>query len=322
MRKLQLILFLTVLLAAGCNGWDDDSVYAIHTRAAFFVVEDGTNRHLVRLAEDRLSMDWNASTGVPTGRLGDAIMVENMVWLSDVESNSVIEYDPVQGSSERKYTGLPIRPHRFAVGRTQLFVMDTIANKIAFVRLRNGDVISPEYMGLPQSVRYNNNRFYLQQNDREIAVYDEQALATRAIIPIDGRIEGTYFDKNYSLRVINVDTAGIRYTAIIGGNADYVAIPNYVVDLDMVRYTPYLNVRFGNEVTDDLQLRDGNLETLLLAPLLDSVQDFEADFFDGQVYAKRGDSLLQYSVRLDSVVAKWHFPYQLESAFFQYGGGD
>jgi hypothetical protein len=321
MRILLYISILGVLLlGSGCNGWDDDSLYANYTRAAFFDVTDpGGNRQLIRYIDGVATTEWNAQADVPGLDLGEALLIEDHVWLGHTGRKAIYQVAPISGEVVRRIEGLPIQPHLMAVGHKQLFVADTVADAICFVSLRQGRAYQPAYTGQPQAVLYNNSRFYLQQNGSEIAIYDESALALRTTLRLPTTIKDIAFDRNNSLRVGSCDSAGQRFGAIIDPNGDFVSTPNFLVPYTKVRYTPYIDDPFGSEFLKDLQLKDGNLETTRGEPLIDSIADFEADFFEGKVYVQRGDSLFRYQISLDSLLEGRPFPYTMRKAFFLYG---
>lgn len=323
MRSLLLSISLfsgLLLLASGCNGWDDDSIYANYTRAAFFDVSDSLGqRQLIRYIDGKATLAWNAVAEVPGTDLGEALLIADHVWLGNVQRKAIYQVAPISGEVVRRIEGLPIRPHLMAIGTKQLLIADTTANAICFVTLRNGRAYQPAYTGRPQALLYNNSRFYLQQNDSEIAIYDESALALRTTERLPTRILAIAFDRNFSLRVDSRDSTGQRFGAILDPNGDFFSTPNFLVPYDKVRYTPYFDNPFGSEYLHDLQWKDGNLETTRGEPLLDSIDDFEADFFEGKVYVQRGDSLFRYQISLDSLLEGYTFPYRMRKAFFLYG---
>jgi hypothetical protein len=324
MRILLSITFLSgLLLLGGCNAWDDDSIYANYTRAAFFDVTDASgNRQLIRYIDGNATQDWNVQAEVPGLDLGEALLIEDHVWLGHTSRKAIYQVAPISGEVVRRIEGLPIQPHLMAIGHKQILVADTVADAICFVTLRQGRAYQPAYSGRPQAIRYNNSRFYLQQNDTEIAIYDESALALRTTLQFPPSIKDIAFDRNYSLRVGSCDSAGRLYGAIIDPNGDLIVTPNFLVPYTKVRYTPYIDNPFGTEYLKDLQLRDGNLESTRGEPLIDSIADFEADFFEGKVYVQRGDSLFRYQISRDSLLDGRPFPYQMRKAFFLYGLSD
>jgi hypothetical protein len=320
MRSFLLFLGCVLLLGSGCNGLDDDSVYAIRTRAAFFDVQDSLGaRQLIRLIDGVPTLQWNTRAETPGSDLGEALLVGDHVWLSNVTRQSILQVAPISGEVLRRIEGLPIQPHLMAVGNKQILVADTVAGAICFVAIRQGRAYQPPYQGRPQAILYNNSRFYIQQDGNAVAIFDESALAERTTLALPTRITDIAFDRNFSVRVNSIDSLGQRYAAIIDPNGDFFSAPNFTVLYDKVRYTPYFDNPFGSEYLKDLQTRGGNLETTLLDPVLDSIADFEADFFEGKVYVRRGDSLLHHQITTAARIQGWHFPYQMRKAFFVYG---
>lgn len=312
-----------LLFASGCNGLDDDSVYANYTRAAYFDVTDSQgDRQLIRLIDGKLELDWNAQAGVPGADLGEALLIGDQLWLGDIARKAVYQVAPISGEVMRRFEGLPIQPHLMAVGSRQVLIADTALKAICFVTLRQGRAYQPPFTGHPQALLYNNGRFYLQQDSFAVAIYDEAALALRTTVTLPTRITDMAFDRNYQLRLDSQDSSLQRYGAIIDPNGDYLSTPNFRVYYDKVRYTPYFNAPYGSEYLNDLAIRAGNLETTRAEAVLDSIDDFEADFFEGKVYVQRDDSLFRYQIRMDSLLEGYAFPYRMRKAFFLYGYSD
>lgn len=304
---------------AGCNGWDDDSEFEIGTKAAFFLSPDPSGGlQLIRVDADGYSTMWNESVGVPSASLSDVDFRDNMLWLSNGNEKSIRQVDPTDGKVERQFNGLPIAPHVISVGLEQILIADTFARSVAFVRIKDGESFVVKTGIKARRCINNAHRFYLVHATDSVTIYDEKALHPRGYASFGAYVDDIMFDKYKNIRVVSHDSAQ-QYVGIIGANYEAVAVPNYPVGFKKIEYTPYFFARFGSEITQDLKLDDMILQTLQLDPLLDSLDDFDTDFFSGIVYGKRQDSLLRYDYARDSVLGTEYFPYEIIRGYYQYG---
>lgn len=322
MKHFPHALAVMMLFLLGC-GWDDDSQFEVRTRAVFFFCPDtsGGGMQVVRLDENGYAPNWNEAFGIANHDLSAFASRQNMVWLSSGNLKVLLEVNPVTGQTERRFNGLPLSPHVFAIGRKQALIADTLQDAIAFVDLKDGS--SPFVLQNVHALKcvYNNSKFYLAHGTDSLTIYDESALYPRARLALGADIDDLMFDNIYNLRVASHDSTH-RYLAIVTANGDYVSTPNYSVDHSKVRFSPYFYPKFGSEYTLDLQLTGHSLATTRLDPVLDSIDNFEADFFEGKVYGTWQDSLFIFDLGKNLGQSRMAFPFQPMQAFFQYGGED
>ncbi|MEM0997190.1 MAG: hypothetical protein AAGN35_08930 [Bacteroidota bacterium] len=301
----------------GCNGWDDDSEYAVETRANFYLARTADGNTLIERRNGEVTPDLNALFGIARTVLSEVDLVDNRLWLAAGGQQRIIAVNPETKALTEEFTGLPVRPHHFAVGREQIIATDTLNGAIAFIRLRNGEVVPVEFEGKPGRAIYSNGRFYTQVDDSLVYVYDEQALTPRAQLNIGARITEFQFDRFNNLHVLSRrDTT--QFSAIIASNADYISRINFQVTYDQIRYTPYFATRYVSEYLTDLQLEAGTVQTPQLSPILAAdIEHFEVNFFAGVLHYFRNDSLFRYDLNAAAPLDSLPFPYAVVGAWHQ-----
>lgn len=299
--KLRVLCGLSLLLLlAGCRGWDDDSEYEIGTRASFFLMPATNGYSIMKYDEGNLQADWNVDIGFSIADLSAVAMSDGYLWLASGTGNRLVKVNPETGMQEEEVSGLPLRPHHLAIGRSQMIVCDTAAGAIAFIKRRNNKITQLEFEGKPGQSIYTNGRFYTQVDDSMVYVFDESAFTPRAILSIGAKIIGFQLDRYNNVGVRSQDTAGV-YQAIIASNADYVSRENFEVAYQKSRLTPYFNRRYTTEYLNDLQLLDSIVQTPQAAEIMTNVDNFEADFFGGTLFFSRGDSFFRYDLNQNPV---------------------
>lgn len=292
-----------LLLSVGCNGWDDDSGYATRTAAMFFLAEDSLvgESTLVRYEADAVEEGWNERFGISNAALSDVEMKDNLLWLSSGSQKSVLQVEPGTEKVEERFDNLAIRPDFFAVGRLYMLVADAVENRLMFVRLKNGEAVEVPFEGLAGRIIYNNERFYLQSGQSELIVFDERALTPRFTVDFAHPILDHQFNRYNNIYVLT-GASDSTFNTIVSGPSDVVSAPEQPVNYQKVRYTSYFDARYGSEYLKDLRL-SGSQWTSENSPLLDPINNFEADFFEGQAYLQRNDSLLRYDLFSQSIEA-------------------
>jgi len=311
------VMLLTMMFAMGCNGLDNDLSYAVSSQAAVLVCTDSSGaRQLVRIENGMVIPNWNASLGVANASWGQVSIQSNRFWISDVHSNRLIKVHP-SGTVEAELTGFSVVPHVFAVGERQILLADSSTGRVGFFDLRRGDYVQTNTsVTQARNCLYNGGKFYLQHGRDSITIWDEFGLSPRAAVAVGTVVDEMQFDSFRNLRVLSHDS-NTTYVAIIGGNYAGIAVPSYSFDYDKVRYTPYFNSRFGSEVTEDVLLRDGFLQTFRGESVWpDSLENFEVDFFEGHLYAWVGDSLKAHNLANSELLWSVPFPYRISKACF------
>jgi hypothetical protein len=319
LRKYLALVFSLLLSLSGCR-LDDDSSYEIRTYSSFFLVQkpDG-NLSLYRYVGDdhTLEAEWNQNASIPDADLSDAEMIDNMVWIASGPQKAVLQVNPTYGSVQQRFGDLPLSPHHIAIGEKQMLIADSAAHKVAFVKLRNGDVQEIEFTGKPGMALYNSGKFYLQVDDSLVAIYDESAMTTRATVSIGKRLDALMLNRYHAIVVMTHDTS-TSYRATIDPNADYLIGEVYPVFYTQLLPTPYFSKRFGNEYLLDLEVLNTNLIDEHGLVLADSIQDFEADFFEGTLFYTHGQDFVVKSI--DSLITRDSLTFQgtFIKSFHQY----
>ncbi len=317
-KYLGISLLLTAFTFAGCR-MDDDSSYEIRTYSSFFLIQKPNGlRSIYRYQQDFHQLDsaWNLKANVPDAQLSDASMVDNRIWIASGPQNAILQVNPAYGSVQEKFSNLPLAPHYIAIGDKQILISDTAAGKVAFLKLRNGDVQEIQFEGKPGMCIYNSGKFYLQVNDSLVSIYDESALTTRATVSIGLRISSLVLNRYRAIIAMSADSMG-TYQALITHSADYLA-GNYAVLFSKFVPTPYFSKSFGTEYLADLEILDGNLINDSLIVLADSIADFEADFFEGTLFYTRGGDLVVKSISGLQLIDSLAFEGRFIKSFHQY----
>ncbi len=321
LRGHQLFLFMLVASIAFSNcRLDDDSSYEIRTYSSFFLVQKPNGLlSIYRYQQDLHQLDsaWNLKANVSDAELSDALMVDNFVWIASGVQQSIFQVSPTFGSVKEKFGNLPLAPHHIALGEKQILISDTASGKVAFLKLRNGEVQEIEFEGKPGKSLYNSGKFYLQVDDSLVAVYDESAMTTRATVSNGLPVDELLLNRYHAIVVISHDSA-TTYQVLIDPNSDILIGEKYPVFFSKILPTPYFSAKFGGEFLKDLQIQGGNLMDQTGTILADSIQDFEADFFEGTLFYTRGQDLVVKSI--DSLLTQDSLSFQgrMVRSFHQY----
>ncbi|MCK5922744.1 MAG: hypothetical protein KAG66_17510, partial [Methylococcales bacterium] len=279
-----------------CNGWDDDSDYAVRTQAVYFVCENGIAGDL-RIHEyiaPSLSLDWHHQFGVSNQELSDFSFADGSLWLSAAEQRQLLEIDPATKQVLESHAELPLRPHHFAVGERYILLGDTVDGALAFIKRKNGQMIQAEFEGKPGPTLYNNARFYMEYGDSGMVIYDEVALTPRSNISFANPVIESQFNR-YRNVVVSTKDEDKFFTAIVSGVDDQLTAEGFQVNFQQARYTPYLENRYGDQHLENLRLIQNILYSESV-PFPDSMRNFEADFFEGNAFFQWKDSLFVYSL--------------------------
>lgn len=317
-RSATIIALLTLVLAWGCNGWDDDSEFESRTRAAYFLaVNPLTGENAVhKYADGEFEMGWNQRFGISDGDVGDLFSSESTIWLSAASTGRLLEIDPADNSILQDIS-MPHRVDFFAIGARQIFAVDTAQDQYSFYRHRNGDVVTIDVNGSAGPVLYNNTRFYFQSDSSTISIIDEYALTSRAEATPTRRISDFQFNRFKNI-VLNTSDASGSHFILLSGVDDLLVGGEAPVTYTKARYTPYLEARFGREWVEDVRLEGNSLISGAFV-LADSVRNFEVDFFESDLYYQWGDSLYLYDLELNSLSDKAFFDWELQKSAYWLG---
>jgi len=320
MQRTSLFFLCVVLMVlAGC-GWDDDRSYAIESRASFLIANTASSglSTVWRYEAGGLQAGWNGSVGVADQDFGGLEFKEGSLWLADAGSSEILQIDPSTDEVIGRISGLPIRPHTFALGERHILIGDTAARQIAFIRRKNGDEVVIDRDHAPGSVIYNNRLFFLQEGDSSLTVFDEWALTPRSELDLPYPIQELQFNRLRNA-FMSMRDGEDDYLGSVSGTTGLVSREADPVPYQKIRFTPYLDPRFGSEWPDDLRLTDGELSSeRLFFPM--SMTNFEADFFDAKLFYQSGDSLYRYDLTTQTNLEDFYFPDSLIGSVHWVGG--
>lgn len=309
----KLILGLICLLFVACKGFDNDEVYEIRTQTAFFLSQDSLGElHIDRLDGDSLlQLNWEESYGLTA--VGDLDGRETTLWFSDPDSRLLYELDLSSGALTQRGP-LSITPRHFAVGNTYILVTDSAQQDMAFLKRKKEDEIILPANGRPGRVRYNMEKFYIELDHRQMAIWNELALTSITQFDTGDSIYMIQFDKTRNLLVFSEGNGERSYCRVAAN--DNVVRSGIPTELERIRYSPWFAQRFGSEWLDPVILSKGVLST----PAADSASSFEADFFEGEVYFTRENWLYHQDIPTGTSLDSFPYPRHLVKAFFYTSG--
>jgi hypothetical protein len=314
------------LLLLGCQSLDDDSAYEVSNKASFLLVQTQTGYpSIYKYANHALETDWNLKAGVSNANLSDAELVDNFIWMADMAQKSIVQVGPSSAQVQEKYTSLPLTPDYFAVGRKQILVSDAHNHKLAMIKRRNGEVqmLDFDVQNRPGRCLYNSGKFYLVQNDSIIAVYDEQAMTTRAVLSTDMFITDLMLNRYHVIVATGFDSVGYRQSLVDANGDLLIRGTSYPVVYRKARPTQYFAAQFGREYLSDLYLRPQGLGNEIVndsnITLVPQAEDLEADFFEGNVYYLRDAHLVVRHISTRARLDSLPFPgLQIYKGMYQY----
>lgn len=162
---------------------------------------------------------------------------------------------------------------------------DTLSNRLGFFHLKREELTTVNLDQKPGKATYRSTKFYLILGEKDLAIYNEQALAAIEILNFDLEIFDVLVDNRFSTWVYTRDTANYRTT--VSWNSNAIDLPSRKVPESKARHSPYLQPSFDKEFTGLVAISAGNLLNFP-NPAAD---DFEADFFEGKAYYVANDSL-------------------------------
>ncbi len=313
-------VFAVVLILPSC-GWDDDTEYEIRTRASYLIGEDPItgNQRVWRYQAGVLQEGWNRDYGIQDGDFSGLQYRNGELWMGDASASRILRIDPTLDAIEEEFKQLPIQPHFFSVGERWILLGDTIQDQIAFVRLRNGESVIAEFSGKPGPVHHNNRLFFLQVGDSSVHVYDEWALTPRHQHTLSYPVRETQFNTLLNFFITLVDSAGQDYFALVSGTDGSLAVESDDVSYQKIRFSPYLEDRFGTEWLSDLRLEGSQLTSGAIT-FADSMNNFETDFFESHLFYSWHDSLFYFDLNTQTRLDSFPFTDRLISSVHWVGG--
>lgn len=302
-------------------GWDDDSEYEARTRASFLIAEDANTglRKVWKHEAGVLLEGWNRDLGIPDANFSGLEYLEGELWLGDAIGQRILRIDPSNDEVLERFDGLPIQPHYFSVGERYILIGDTITDQLAFIRLRNGEVIITEFEEEPGPAIHNNRLFFLQVGDSSIHVIDEWALTARHENDFSYTITEVQFNQLKNVYLTLKDDADDDYLGLLSGTDGSIAREGDPVAYQKIRYSPYLEARFGTEWLTDLRLNNTQLISgAIVFP--DSMTNFEVDFFESRLFYNWQNTLYHYDLNTQNRLDSFAFPDRLIGSVHWVGG--
>ncbi len=312
---------LIALLGLQACGWDDDREYEARTRASFLIAEVANTglRKVWRHEAGVLQEGWNRDMGVPDASFSGLEYLEGELWLGDASGNQILRIDPSNDEVLERFEGLPLQPHYFSVGERYIITGDTILDQLAFIKIRNGDVIVTDFSDEPGPVLHNNRLFFLQVGDSGLHVFDEWALTPRFEHTLPYPIVEAQFNQLKNFSVSMVDDAGDDYLGLISGGDGSIAVEGNPANFQKIRFSPYLEARFGTEWLDNLRLDNTQLSSDAVT-FPDSMTSFEADFFESRIFYNWQNTLYFYDLNTQTRLDSFAFPDRLVGSVHWVGG--
>ncbi len=315
-----ILLVISLHNLLGC-GWDDDREYEIHTRASFLVTQDPATglRKVWRYEAGILIEGWNREMGVSDTGFSGLEYIDGELWMGDASGRQILRIEPSNDKVLKRFGDLPVRPHFFSVGERFILISDTITDQLAFIRIRNGELIITEFSGESGPAIHNNRLFFLQVGNVGLHVIDEWALTPRNENRFSFTIMEIQFNRLKNVYLTMKNDVGDDYSGLISGTDGSIAREGAPVNYQKIRYSPYLEARFGSEWLSDLRLSNNTLSSgAIIFP--DSMTNFEVDFFESRLFYSWRNTLYYYDMNTQVRLDSFEFPdHLIESVYWVAG---
>ena len=278
-----LSVFLIVSLLFSCR-YDEDFNFVPKTQEAFFLMDHNGERAL-RLYDPEGNVflnDWGREKGLMNP--GDIAGAGEELWIGLPDQNSLARYDIPKDELETFSLG-NFATHHLCIGDRYLLLSDTLSNQLGFFHLRRKELTTLDLDQKPGKAVYRSTKFYLILGEKELAIYNELALAPEEVLGFDREVFDLVVDNRFSTWVYTRDT--LNYRTTVSWNSNSIDLPAQQVSENKLAHSPYLQPTFDKEFTGFVGLADGRLLNSP-NPLAD---DFAADFFEGNAYYVANDSL-------------------------------
>ncbi|MEM8887747.1 MAG: hypothetical protein AAGD28_07150 [Bacteroidota bacterium] len=281
MRILSFLLIASLLFS--CR-YDQDFEFVPKTQQAYFLMDHNGQREL-RLYEPEGNIflnEWGVSKGL--NNPGDIAGAGEELWISLPDQSSLARFD-IENDELENFSLGNFKAHFLCVGERYLLMSDTLTNQLGFFHLKRKELTSLDLDQQPGKAAYRSTKFYLILGEKDLAIYNELALAPEESLSFEREIFDLVIDNRFSTWVYTRDS--LNYRSTVSWNSNSVDIAAIEVLEDKVAHSPYLQPTFDKEFTGIVAL-SGNRLLNFPNPLAD---DFAADFFEGNAYYVANDSL-------------------------------
>ncbi len=292
--------FSLIMATMGCD-YDVDEEFYIETSISFILFADSNSqdKSILAIEDTTLTFDWQKKIGLNTNSIGDLQGSGAYLWVSDIQRNRILKIDPTAERAIEIYELETITPHLISIGETYILISDTTTTKAGFIHINKQDIYTRSLTNIPGKSIYRSNKFYLKTGNDVITIFNEQALSATHSLKLNGmirdlQIEDEKFIVVYTYREQNSETL---QESRINYNTDAFTLKEADTRFRKVRHSPYAVANFGKEYLENITL---DFDSKLSVNNLNSVSDFEVDFFESRLFFLRSDSLFSYAIPLSN----------------------
>ncbi|MEZ4828088.1 MAG: hypothetical protein R3C61_17660 [Bacteroidia bacterium] len=274
-----------IVLMAGCV-FDDDLRFVPQTGSVFLHTGE---RNVIKITDTGATAEWKLAGAWE--KVDDISGTQKTLWLAEGSTRQIWEYNPVEEQIVRSRETGTLSPHFIAAGDKVVAVCDTSEHLLGFFRQKDQvfTVVDPGFV--PGRLAYRNGKFYIVADQKNVAVYDEQAYAQIGFVAFSHQIVSVEADARSRI-FVHTREGSNSWQGMIEYNTNSIGIEEQPVGYKKIRYTPYVEKPLGKEYIRDIQLVNGRLN-IEGTP---ECTDFEADFFESNVYLVQRDTLFSFEI--------------------------
>ena len=296
--KQYLVGLCCFLLFGGCT-LDDDSEFFPFTHQAFLLVqpESGSIPSFIGISNDQLTPDIGAQWGLSEVNLSDFAVEGSFLWLSSASENRLVQVDLETSEIEKTFDLGNFQPHYFQVGQSHVCLSDTLTQTLAFLDIRDAELIRRPLAVNPGIAAYRSRKFYVQLADSSIGIWQEQSFSEIARLATPGTIQSIQVDPSSTSTFVYTQNDSMEVEGFsINFNTDALNRIGVQAGSKKIVHSTIDSPRFGKEISGV-----GTLFTsgrfVLNAFTLEEVADIEVDFFDAQAYFIRAGELIRKNIQ-------------------------
>ncbi len=290
----RILIGIAFCVCISCN-YDDNTAFYVETEISFLLYEipNSNQQSIISIENNEVTYDWQRSVGISPASLGDMEGKDGYLWISDIDNKRIIQIIPDDRRIEEIYDTGNMSPHHISIGERYIAITDTTQRSIAFIHLRKGDIFVRSLEERGGIIHYKSNKFYVQAGKQRIAIFNAQALANTHTLEVTGSIKDLQEAEDRFIAVYSVQQTEQLFTSRIDINIDAFTILESSTRFTKIRHSPFNAANFGKEYLEDVSLdSNGNISSIGLT----EIDDYEVDFFEGEVYFQRDDSLFKYQI--------------------------
>jgi len=303
-----LSFFLIVSLLFSCR-YDEDFEFVPKTQQAYFLMDNNGQREVRRYEPEGNAFlnEWGASKGL--NNPGDIAGSGEELWISLPDQSSLARFDIEKDELENFPLG-NFKAHFLCVGERYLLLSDTLTKQLGFFHLKRKELTTLDLDQQPGKAAYRSTKFYLILGEKDLAIYNELALAPEETLSFERELFDLVIDNRFSTWVYTRDS--LNYRTTVSWNSNAIDLAAQEVPEDKVAHSPYLQPTFDKEFTGIVALSGDRLLNFP-APLAD---DFAADFFEANAYFVANDSLRVLDLFEGEIRVLGFYPGTFANSFF------